>query len=221
MLGRCLSRVNPHRDCWRSESSNENKNAEGKKTGALCKSIIFRFCLPVRINSNYPHLTFFLFFFFRIKSIFYIPHSRNHSSWYCWVLLIPHQSLPNIWIHGWQWYPQLTLQPGVIYHPAVLYALHRHILLHAHMPFSAQFSLSQSGFHTCSPSWASSCLCPRPGRSPVRLLSCNWELLSSWGFHFWPYGHTVAVPVSHLTTLHADLDPLSCLPSSACDLPRR
>lgn len=101
------------------------------------------------------------------------------------------------------------------------YALHRHILLHAHMPFSAQFSLSQSGFHTCSPSWASGWLCPRPGRSPVSLLSCNWELLSSWGFHFWPHGHTVAVPVSHLTTLHAHLDPLSFLPSSACDLPRR
>lgn len=84
---------------------------------------------------------------------------------------------------------------------------------------STVFLSSISAGHT-APARASTCLwVTRPGKSPERLLSFNWELFSSWGFCLRPQGHAVAVPLSVPAVPAAGFDPMSLLPSSASDQP--
>lgn len=191
------------------------RGPRGKKQGLFVK--VFRFCLPVPISSNYPHFTlcFLNKDYLHPSGMELQPGSTG--SYRSPIIISPRQLNTSVAAAVLTAHP--TARRGLTSSGALCTAqAHARTLCCRFFAFLSTIFSFLDQCLTHPPAWASTWLRPRPGKSPERLLSVNWELFPNWGFCLQPQGRAEAVPLSLPAIPAAGSDTRSLLPSSASDL---
>lgn len=156
-----------------SESGNENKRAEGKKQELFVK--VFRFCLPVPISSNYPHLTFcFLNKGYLHPSLTELTAIGSAGFYQSLIRVYPTSELT----HGSGTHNSATARDDLPF--SMLYALHRRT-----DAILSTILLASARARRTLPILGIQRAVPKARKEPSfnwAPLSFNWDLLSSWDF---------------------------------------